>query len=106
MWKDDNERILNIFNSLDKIIETPTTCPICSKKECHIFFYRHDEKGTRGGAWVWCSHCNHFAHASFQIPAWWRNTPFLPEEILSSDPTLLEENKEMIDNWINKLLTK
>lgn len=66
MWKDDDKRIMNILDNIEvkENIQFPVTCPICGKKEGHLYFHRYENE-IAGGMWVWCSACKHSAHSRF-----------------------------------------
>lgn len=82
----------------------PVMCPICGKRDGHLFLYKPNEKETRGGVWTWCSACHNSIHASFRIPEWWRNPPDIIFGNLAAIPDYLEDNKMYIDQWMNRLL--
>ena len=105
MWYDEDDRIMKILENLDmeKPECFPVICPICGKKEGHIFFYRHEE-GERGGMWTWCSACRHRAHSLMRLPKWWVNLKGLDEKKFINYPEYLEENKRKIDCWVNELM--
>lgn len=79
-------------------------CPICGKKEGHVFFYRNIESEERGSMWTWCSACHHSAHALYKLPEWWKNLDKIDIEKLTSHPNYLDKYKNSIDEWVNKLL--
>lgn len=45
-------------------------------------------------------------HASYIIPKWWKNCPNINLEDLQAEPNCLENNKDIIDEWVNNLLKK
>ena len=103
MWYEENDNILKILNCIVTSKEAfPVICPICGKKECHIYMHRHGD-GQRGGLWIWCSSCRYTSHSSYRIPSWWKNLERIDESKLVSLPDYLEENKINIDKWVNKL---
>lgn len=107
MWRDDDYKIMNILDNIEiKGGECfPVKCPICGKKEGHLYFHRYEIDGDRGGVWTWCSACRHSAHASFKLPKWWKNLEVISFDKLTSFPNYLEDNKVSIDKWINELLS-
>lgn len=106
MWKDDDDRIMNILDNIEKKDKErfPIICPICGKREGHLYFHRNRTDDVRGGMWTWCSACCHSAHVTFRLPEWWENLEQIDFEKISSYPDYLEENKRDIDEWINKLI--
>lgn len=105
MWQDNNDKILDILDFIEiKNKECfPVVCPICGKKEGHLYFHRYKEEEL-GGVWIWCSACYHSAHARYQLPKWWKNSEEIISEKLASHPDYLEDNKRFIDEWVNKLI--
>lgn len=105
MWKDDDEQIMEILSNIEvkSKVRFPVICPVCGKREGHIFFNRDKKNSERGGMWVWCSVCHHSVHATFRIPEWWSNLELINIDKLTSYPDYLEENKACIDKWVNKL---
>lgn len=104
MWREDNDKILNILDDFYVPKKHfPVICPICGKRDGHIYLYRHNENSQRGGLWLWCSACHHTSHSSYQLPLWWKNFPDFDTTKLASHPDYLEENKTYIDEWVNKL---
>ena len=105
MWQYDN-RMMDILDKDE--IETrecfPTVCPVCGKKEAHIYAHRFKEGEDRGGEWAWCSACRNCVHVSVRLPKWWKNSDLIDFNKLSSIPDYLEDNKICIDAWINNLL--
>lgn len=107
MWQEDDDRILNILdNFYNKKIRFPVICPICGKREGHIYLYKYNENNQRGGLWLWCSACHHCSHSSYLLPLWWNNLQNLDTSKLMSFPDYLEDNKINIDEWVNKIKIK
>ncbi|MDE5907128.1 MAG: hypothetical protein K2H52_00020 [Lachnospiraceae bacterium] len=105
MWKDD-DRIMNILDSVEikEKKQFPVICPICGKREGHLYFHKYNSNENAGGMWTWCSACKHSAHARFKLPEWWKNLEIINFHELVSCPDYLEKNKVIIDEWINKLM--
>ena len=103
MWKDEKDNMLDILDEIEKgQAKFPTVCPVCGKQEAHL--YMHKESGENiGGLWVWCSSCKNYIHATYQIPQWWKNSLEITESELSPNPQYLEENKDVLDMWVQKL---
>ena len=103
MWKDEKDNMLDILDEIEKgQAKFPTVCPVCGKQEAHL--YMHKESGENiGGLWVWCSSCKNYIHATYQIPQWWKNSLEIKESELSPNPQYLEENKDFLDMWVQKL---
>lgn len=106
MWQDNNDKILDILD----IIETnnkecfPVVCPICRRRDGHLYFHRYMEGDERGGMWTWCSACYHSAHTMYRLLKWWKNLDEVHFERLTNYPNYLEDNKISIDEWVNKLM--
>lgn len=104
MWRDDDDKILNILDDLYAEKERfPVICPVCGKRDGHAYLHKHNENSQRGGLWLWCSACRHTSHSSYQLPLWWKNLDSLNTAKLASFPDYLEEHKTDIDKWVNKL---
>lgn len=104
MWKDDNDKIDELFLKLRGIKEFPAICPVCNKKGAHIYMHVYNNKTRRGGSWSWCSECNSFSHCSMHVPEFWRNCPKIKLEKLSAVPTYLEEIKDELDEHANSII--
>lgn len=106
MWQDNNDKILDILDAIDKKNKEcfPVVCPICGGREGHLYFHRYKEGGERGSMWTWCSACYHSAHAMYRLPKWWENLEEVCFEKLTNYPDYLEDNKICIDEWTNKLI--
>ena len=103
MWREDNDKILEILNYIYSSEDTfPVFCPVCGKRDGHIYMHAH-AGSQRGGIWLWCSACHHTSHSSYRIPLWWKNLEIIDESRLVSFPDYLEGYKMNIDNWVNKL---
>ena len=105
MWRDDDDRIMDILDTIgtEDRQSVPAVCPVCGKKEGHLYFHRYEEGKEPGGMWVWCSACHHSAHARYRVPEWWINLGEISFEKLAAIPFYLEENKSHIDQWVNRL---
>ena len=101
MWSDSNDKIMELFR--DRAERFPRTCPCCGAKAGHMFLTAY-ESSEIGGGWAWCSKCQAYCHASYRIPAWWKNMPSIPLEELFSCPDNLDEMNQSIDEWVNSLL--
>lgn len=108
MWKDDDNKIMNILDSVEMVEKDqfPVICPICKERDGHLYYHRYKDNEDIGGVWTWCSACKHSAHARFKIPEWWNNIEIIDFQELASHPDYLEKNKFVIDEWINILLSK
>ena len=103
MWKDDNDKIMEISNLLSKDDIFPKKCPICGEKDAHIFFYKK-EGSKLGSLWEWCSKCKNYSHSRYLIPDWWINNNKIEIDSIELDLDYLDNNKAEIDNWVNELL--
>ena len=105
MWKDNDDKIMDILENIETLNrqDFPVVCPICGKKEGHLYFYRNVKEDEKGSMWAWCSSCCHFTHALYRLPKWWKNLDEIKLENLAGCPDYLEENKLCIDEWVNKL---
>lgn len=107
MWRDDDDRIMDILDIdiMGSKEYFPVICPVCGKREGHLYAHRFKEGEDRGGEWAWCSACHHSVHVSARLPKWWKNPDMIDFERLAAIPDYLEENKIYIDEWINGLLS-
>ncbi len=103
MWNDATDDILDIFDKVKKKETLPLYCPMCGKKEAHIYMYRF-EYYSRGTIWAWCSACKATAHGRMMLPIWWENSETLDNSLLGVHPDLLEEKKEFVDKYVNMLI--
>lgn len=106
MWLDDDDRIVDILNNIEPSDKEcfPVVCPVCGKRQGHLYFHRYKEGNERGGMWVWCSACHHSEHATYRVPKWWKNLESISFEKLAAIPLYLEKNKADIDEWVNRLI--
>lgn len=104
MWKDDNGKIEELYKEIKKIKIFPTICPVCKKKDAHIYIHVYNGKTRRGGVWVWCSDCHTFFHGSTVVPDYWDNCTRVEVEKLCAIPNYLDELKEIIDAHVNTML--
>ncbi len=104
MWKDDNDKIEELYNNVKKIKNFPAICPICKKEGAHIYMHVYDCKTRRGGVWGWCSECHTFFHGSTFVPDYWKNCTDVEAEKLCAEPVYLEELKEKIDKHVNAII--
>jgi len=103
MWNNEKDNLFKILEILNNQgVKLPAKCPTCKMEDCHI--YIHDSGESVGSLWIWCSHCHEFIHATYIIPKWWKNCPSIKSEKLQIEPIYLEENKGIIDEWVNILL--
>lgn len=102
MWKDDNDKIEELY--LKKIKKFPTICPVCKKNNAHIYIHVYDDKTRRGGLWIWCSECYTFSHGSIYVPKYWENCPLVEFEKLCAIPSYLNEMREIIDTHVNAIM--
>ncbi len=104
MWKDSNDKIDELFLKLQELKEFPTICPICNKKNAHIYMHVYNNKTRRGGSWSWCSECHSFSHSTMYVPEYWRNCSEIELEKLSAVPIYLEEIKDKLDKHANAIM--
>ena len=81
----------------------PTNCPVCKHDTVHFYCSQHSDDASRAGAWVWCSNCRHFVHASVSSPDWWSNHPDIPADALTAVPGTLDKCADTLDQWVNSL---
>ena len=95
MWKDDNDKIMDLLYDIQtqNIKSFPAICPICGEKQAHLYFYRYAENTNKGGGWVWCSKCKHYAHFLIKIPEYWENFSKIKFEKLAAYPDYIEKKK-------------
>ena len=104
MWKDDNDKIEELYLNLKGIKKFPAICPICKKNDAHLYLHVYDNKTRRGGLWIWCSECYAFSHSSTYVPEHWENCPLVEEEKLCAMPVYLDEIREIIDTHVNVII--
>lgn len=105
MWEDSNDMILDLLDYLsnDSVV-FPLRCPICGSNDGHVFMFK--EKDDLGSCWVWCSKCKNYSHVRYKIPKWWQNFDKISVDDLEGKPLILEQNKNIIDSYLNDLLKK
>lgn len=89
--------------SMDSLLEKnnfPADCPICGRREAHVYLRAYTPK--RGDLWTWCSSCQSFEHASIIPPSDWKNDDFIDYHHLSALPQYLEFQKDSIDSYMTK----
>lgn len=106
MWKDDNDKIEDLYVNIEKMKKFPAICPVCNKSNAHIYMQIYDNRTRRGGLWVWCSECYTFSHGSIYVPEYWENCSLIENEKLCAIPDYLNEIKDAIDNHVNVILNK
>ncbi len=104
MWKDDNDKIEELYLNLKKIVKFPSMCPACKKNEAHIYMHIYDDKSRRGGLWIWCSECHTFSHSSIYVPQYWKNCSLVKSENLCAIPIYLDEIKKTVDAHTNHII--
>lgn len=102
MWNDANKDIFEIFDKVKEKETLPLVCPVCSKREAHIYMYRF--KNNKGSIWAWCSACRVSEHERVTLPIWWKNSEVLDENLLGVHPDMLEEKKVFVDKYVNMLI--
>ena len=103
MWNDADKTIFDIFDLLNRNDRAPLKCPVCGKKDAHLYMYRWKEK-KNGSIWVWCSQCKASCHERVQLPDWWKNATVIDDNLLGIHPDMLDENKQFVDAYLNLLL--
>ena len=106
MWKDDNDDIKKIYMDFKNIKKFPTTCPICNKKNAHIYMHIYDNETRRGGLWIWCSECHSFSHSSVYVSKFWENCALIEKDELCAIPDYLDEMNSIIDAHVNDIINK
>lgn len=106
IWKDGNDKILDLFSEFDKINEFPAKCPVCGKKSAHLFIDIYNFKTKRSGLWVWCSECYIYSHCSIYAPEYWRNCSLVDCEKLCAIPDYLNDIKEIVDEHANRIINE
>lgn len=104
MWKDDNDKIEELYLNLNYIKKFPTICPVCKRNNAHIYMHVFDDKTRRGGLWIWCSECYIFSHSSIYVPEYWENCKFVEVENLCSIPAYLDKIRKVIDIHVNDVM--
>lgn len=104
MWNDQDDKILDIIDSLIQKDTFPCECPICKERDAHV--YMHGEKNKIGSAWVWCGTCKNYSHFSYRLPSYWKNIEEISLDNLYHSPDNLNKIKDVIDAHINNLNNK
>lgn len=105
MWKDADIKIQELLSELEKGERSPMVCPVCEKREAHVYMHIHNDKTRMGGLWIWCSDCRSFLHGSVCVPGYWKNCPVIQPEKLTALPEYLETLKDNIDAHTNTIIT-
>ena len=103
-WHDDE------YDEIDRIFDQavlggtpfPAVCPCCGSASGHVYMNKHKE--CHGGIWTWCSECKASCHMDGWIPVWWKDAPFVDENLLCGETDYLDSMSREIDEWVNKLL--
>lgn len=103
-WSND-DKLFDLYESVlsRDLNEFPCRCPVCNEKSAHVYFHRYKNTENKGGLWIWCSECRSYVHSSGQAPDWWYNCNDIEFSCLTSEPDYLEDNKGLIDEWIESL---
>ncbi|MCM1258052.1 MAG: hypothetical protein NC307_09395 [Roseburia sp.] len=102
MWKDDNDKIEELYVKKNKD-KFPAICPVCKKNAAHMYMHVYNNATRRGGLWVWCSECKIFSHSSAYVPEYWENCSLVEMEKLCAIPDYLDEIKDIIDAHVNTI---
>lgn len=105
MWNDANKEILDILEIISNKNSLPLKCPVCGKYEAHVYMYRWKQE-KKGSIWTWCSACKVSAHERLLLPDWWKNSQTIDDNLLGVHPDMLEENKEFVDDYVNRLMNE
>lgn len=97
MWRDDNDKIEELFSNFLNIERFPAICPICKGDAAHIYMHIYDAQTKRGGMWVWCSNCHAFSHSTIYVPDYWKNCSSVEMDRLCAVPIYLENMRDTID---------
>ena len=105
MWRDDDNKLLKLFVSMNEYgTRFPALCPLCGKESAHIYMHRHDDE-SHGGLWVWCSECFAYSHTSAKIPDWWNNPSSISVTNLQHSREYLNQHISTIDSWMNNMIS-
>jgi len=104
MWNSNDDIIKLLEKSTKKEKGISYSCPVCNKRDAHVFFHRFEEDDIAGPAWGWCSSCKNYAHVRYMIPQWWTNLQEIDEDYLCSTPEYLESIKSSIDDHMDMIL--
>lgn len=108
MWKDDNDKIDDVFEDIcaGNYSDLPIRCPICEDLSLYFYIHRWHWNGVKGGLWIWCSKCKNFSHGTIVVPEWWSNCKIISIDLLNSLPINLEEHKFEIAIHYLKVLSE
>ncbi len=108
MWNNRNDKIYKLYTDFinNELKIFPAECPICSEKSAHIYLHRWPDGKDKGALWTWCSECKEYSHYTVKIPKQWENYEDILFGKLNHEPNYLEENKEIIDSYINELVAR
>lgn len=104
MWKDNDDKILNMYKKFINSYEFDQLCPICNTENVHFYMHIHNSISRKGGLWVWCSNCHSYSHCSIIVPKIWKNCVFIESIKLCATPEYLDENKDLVDSHIKSIL--
>ena len=104
MWRDDNDKINDVFVKFESTKSFPAECPICKRNTAHLYMDIHSPRTRRGGLWVWCDACHAFSHSSIYVPDYWINCAMVDAEKLSSIPVYLNHISNVVDAHANTIL--
>lgn len=104
MWKDDNDKIEELYSKLKINKKFPAICPVCKKNSAHIYMHVYDDKTRRGGLWIWRSECYTFSHSSIYVPEYWGNCPLVETEKLCAIPAYLDKIRKIIDTHVDNIM--
>lgn len=104
VWRDDNDRINDLFLNLRSIKHFPAECPIRKRNSAHLYMDIHNPNTRRGGLWVWCNECYTFSHCSIYVPEYWETSTMISKEKLCAIPDYLNHISDVVDAHVNRIL--
>lgn len=103
MWTDNDDMLQGYNCAISREESSPLRCPVCGEIDGHVAFYKFNQTQRRGSIWIWCNKCTNYAHGECIIPEWWKNPPYINQDLLSATIEYLRQYEEEMDHWINEL---
>ena len=97
-WK-DSAKLINLFPQMmiGTIPLVGNICPDCGKGNVHLYIHVWDGDCERASFWIWCDHCDSFAHGTAKAPEIFKNFSFLDSDELDIPPDYINLHSKEID---------